>query len=768
MSASRSAPVPSRAAGRTRRLAAARLAVRVAATALGAAALGASTREAAAQRPAPSLAGRVADPGGAPLAGVRVAVVELGRSQVTGDDGRYRFTALPAGTFTVSFSRIGRAPEARRVTVAEGGARALDVALREARVQLAAVQVTASTAATRAQDAPQPTAVLDGAELRRAQGAALGETLEQVPGVRSLSMTTGIGKPVIRGMTHYRVVTLDNGQRSETQAWGHDHSPNVETATAERVEVIKGPASVLYGSDALGGVVNVVAPPVPDALDGAPFVRGRVASVYNHNVRGADGTVALEGAAGGFGARGAVVARRSGDMRTPAGPLDNTTNRAVATEGALGYRGAWGAVSARYAGRDERVEIYDDPAASPGYTGFQRIATHRASAEAALPVRGARLQLNGGYEQNLRREFAALGAPRPDLGLFVRTWTGFAHLHHAPAGPVAGTLGVSGMASDFANRGSETLIPDSRTRTAAVYAFEQAELGRWRATAGARYDWRALATPGDGRIGVPAQRRTFGALTGSAGVLYRLAEPVALVASVARGFRAPAAPDLFANGFHEGTRAFERGDPSLGVETSLNTDVGVRVNASAVTAEASAFVNRVRDYIYLRPFGAGGPALDSLQVVQGDARIAGLEGRVAYRPAAAVTLQVTGDYVRGQNLTAAVPLTFIPPLRLLYGVRLDGEGAGRRAGWLGGAYLTATAETNARQTRLDPRDVGTPGYTLVHLGGGVARPGARGPLSVDLTVRNALDARYRNFLSRYKEFALGPGRAVVLRVAAGL
>src|SRR5919107_454973 len=115
-----------------------------------------------------------------------------------------------------------------------------------------------------------------------AQGAALGETLEQVPGVRSLGMTTGIGKPVIRGMTHYRVVTLDNGQRSETQAWGHDHSPNVETATAERVEVIKGPASVLYGSDALGGVVNVVAPPVPDALDGAAFVRGRVGTTYSH------------------------------------------------------------------------------------------------------------------------------------------------------------------------------------------------------------------------------------------------------------------------------------------------------------------------------------------------------------------------------------------------------------------------------------------------------------------------------------------------------
>ena len=250
----------------------------------------------------------------------------------------------------------------------------LDVRMRPSRVQLAAVQVTATPAATRAQESPQPTAVLEGAELRASQGAALGETLEQIPGVRSLSMTTGIGKPVIRGMTHYRVVTLDNGQRTETQAWGHDHSPNVETATAERVEVIKGPASVLYGSDALGGVINVVAPPVPDAIDVPRFVRGRLATMYNSNVRGADGTLTVEGATGGFGARGAVTVRGSGDMRTPDGSLANTNNRALATEGALRLSRAPGARSRRaYTGRDERIEIFDNPVTNPDYSGFQLI-----------------------------------------------------------------------------------------------------------------------------------------------------------------------------------------------------------------------------------------------------------------------------------------------------------------------------------------------------------------------------------------------------------
>src|SRR5688500_760300 len=345
--------------------------LRAAAIVLGLLAL--TSRGASAQRTNHALHGRVADTAGAPLAGVRVVVTELGRAFSTRDDGRFRFGAVTAGRYTLSFSRVGLAPESRRVVV-EGADRVVDVTMRPSRIQLAAVQVTATPAATRAQESPQPIAVLEGPELRATQGAALGETLEQVPGVRSLSMTTGIGKPVIRGMTHYRVVTLDNGQRSETQAWGHDHSPNVETATAERVEVIKGPASVLYGSDALGGVVNVIAPPVPDALDGAAFVRGRASTAYNHNLRGGDVTGVVETATGGFGLRGALTLRGGGDMRTPGGPLDNTNNRARAGEAAAGYRAAWGTVTARWAGRDERIEIFDDPVANPGYTGYQRIA----------------------------------------------------------------------------------------------------------------------------------------------------------------------------------------------------------------------------------------------------------------------------------------------------------------------------------------------------------------------------------------------------------
>ncbi|HEX5577282.1 MAG TPA: TonB-dependent receptor, partial [Gemmatimonadaceae bacterium] len=281
---------------------------------------------------------------------------------------------------------------------------------------------------------------------------------------------------------------------------------------------------------------------------------------------------------------------------------------------------------------------------------------------------------------------------------------------------------------------------------------------------GARLDGRTLSTGGNVSIGVPAQTRSFNAITGSAGALYKVTEPVALVVNVASGFRAPSAPDLFANGFHEGTRAFERGNPDLDVERSLNVDAGVRLTSHDMTGEVTAFVNRVSDYIYLRPFGTSGSAFDSLQVVQGNARLVGLEGRLAWRPVSLLTLQMSGDYVRGQNTTADVPLTFIPPLRIIYGAKVHGES-------LRGVvqpYVTANFETNWKQTRTDPRDFAPPGYTVSSLGAGAGRVLPRGLMTVDLSVKNVFDAHYRSFMSRYKEYALAPGRVVTLRITTPL
>lgn len=720
--------------------------------------------------PAPhAVRGVVRDSAGQPLAAATVRLLELGRTTTTTADGRFGFAAVEAGTYRLSVALIGYAPVVRPVTVADADV-TVDLALRRVVVELAEVQVGSTPVATTLLDSPQPVSAVRGAELARAQAPSLGETIQRLPGVRSQSTGPGIGKPVIRGLTSNRVLVVADGQRLESQQWGDEHGASVETADAERIEVIRGPASVLYGSDALGGVVNVVARPLPDALDRAPFLRGRLATAYSTNNRQPDATLALEGARGGAGVRVSATARTSDDVRTPAGPLFNSGNRAVAGAGAVGLRGAWGSASLTYAHRDERIEIHEDPAEHPGATPFQRIAEDRGKASLALPVGGARLEVEAGWERNRRREFEEAGATDVALGLLSRTYTTDVHLHHTLAGPWAGVIGLSGLHTRVDKFGAATLIPNTSVWSGGLYGFEQAELGRWQLSAGLRVDARRLDAEDDAALGLAAQRRTWGAVTGNVGVLYHVSEPFAVVLNVGRGFRAPSAFDLFAHGVHEGTVTYERGNAALATEHSLNTDLALRLQGARVRAEAGVFVNLIRNYIYSAPTGTVDSAsgFQIHDVTQGDARLAGVEAALEYHPTSFLHLQASADYTRGRNTGTGTPLPGMPPFRATYTARLEAT----RLAALVEPYLSLGGETNARQTRLDPSEAAfyaasgyaSRPYTLATVGAGFVLPVGTREIRVDLTLRNALDARYASYLSRYKTYALDPGRNLTVRV----
>lgn len=628
---------------------------------------------------------------------------------------------------------------------------------------LPTMQVTATAVATDARRVAQPTAQMAGAQLRRAQSASLGETLEQIPGVRSLSMTSGIGKPVIRGLTNNRVVTLANGQRTETQQWGHDHSPNVESADAERIEVVKGPASVLYGSDALGGVVNVVRRALPKA-DGSSVTRGRVALAYNSANLAPSATLTAEGAHARVGWRLSSTQRQATDLRTPTGPLFNSGMRMGYLEGAGAWHGERADLEITASRRDELLRIADDPVTAPGYTGRQRIGTTRLTAEGNVRRAGQRLQVQAGYEENRRAEFDDAVARDVTLGLRSRTATGFAHWHHTPvqvarALSVSGVLGVAAQRTDFRTFGQETLIPDNAASTVGLYALEQAVVGDWSLSAGARHDWRRLATPGNDVLALAPTARHFNAFTGTLGAVYRAEAPVSLAFNVARGFRAPSASDLFANGFHEGTRAFEIGRADLRVETSLNTDVGVRLRTSRVNGEVTGYVNRIRDYIFLAPVGQPGRALDSLEVRQGNARLVGAEAAVSATLARGWSASASADAVRATNTSDGSALPFVPPLRTSGTLRWDQRK-------VTGRFVSLTGEWNAQQRRTFRDEFAPPSYALLHLGTGTSRLTSRGLVHLDVSVRNVFNTRYRDFMSRYKEFADAAGRALVVRVSA--
>jgi outer membrane receptor protein involved in Fe transport len=567
---------------------------------------------------------------------------------------------------------------------------------------------------------------------------------------------------------------LDNGQRLETQQWGDEHGPQIEAAMADRIEVIRGPASVLYGSDALGGVINVIPTELPDAIGRSPFARGRLSGGFATGNQQPDGTLSLEGGAGGLGFRASATGRTSENVRTPTYELWNSGNRSATGSGELGYRGVWGSVAGRYTYRDERIELTDeDPAATP----FQRIADHRARVDLALPLSASRIEATLGYERNRRREFEDAAATAVALGLTSTTYTGDLHVHHPVVGPFLGIAGLSVQHTGFDKFGEETLIPNTRADNVGLYAFEQTQRGRWDVSLGARYEYRRLRVDDDADIGVTAQTRHWHSVTGNLGILYRLAPPAALVLNLGRGFRAPSSFDLFSNGVHEGTIAFERGDPTLRTEKSLNTDLALRLLGRNVVAEVGVFVNAIQDYIFTVPTTETDPesGFEIFDVTQGNALLAGVEATLDVHVTRFLHVHTATDYVRGQNTTLNEPLPAMPPLRVSYSVRLEGA-----AGPLPEAYFSVGAETNARQTRLGSAEAAffaqafagagyrSTGYSLANVAAGFAFPTPGWRLRLDIQLRNAFDTDYANFLSRLKTIAPDPGqgRSLVARVTA--
>ena len=711
--------------------------------------------------PQVTIRGVVTNQTGDPLPGVRVVLVELSRTTQTLEDGTYQFTRVPTGAYSVSFAAIGYAPETHRVFTTQEVVQ-LDVTLDPTVVELPPIQVTATPAATSTLSSPQPTTVVSGEELRLRQGANLGATLDGVTGVSNWSTGTGIGKPVIRGLSSNRVLIVENGQRVEHQAWGDEHSPTVETGDADRIEVVRGPTSVLYGSDAIGGVVNVVPKDLPDAIDRRGFIDGWVSASFSTNNDQPQGTLSLEGASGGFGARASISGLTSNDIRTAEGTLFNSGNRSWGGQAALGVRGGWGSVAATYSKRNERPQIHEDPAEDPTATPYQRIGMDIVRARAQFPLRLSRLELIAGYSNNRRDEFEASDEPDPALILDEENGSGDVRLYHAPVGPFSGVVGVSYRRDRIRTGGEEVLIPPSDANNLGVYLSEQTQIKRWTLGFGLRYDYRNLDVTAEPALMVAAQSRTYNALSGNIGISYRLSRPAALVLNVGRGFRAPSTFELFAFGEHEGTNRFEIGNPNLENETSINTDLGLRVQTPKLSGELGVFANFIENYIYPDPTGVIDTAtgLQIFNITQGNSTFLGAELAFTWHTTRWLHFRGSADYVWANNNSLEQPLPWIPPFRATYWVQF--EGSGNRTFLR--PWIAIGGESHAQQTRTDPEDFAPPGYTLLNAGAGITVATPNGGLAIDLTLRNALDKAYISFMSRYKTYALDMGRNLTIRL----
>jgi len=312
-------------------------------------------------------------------------------------------------------------------------------------------------------------------------------------------------------------------------------------------------------------------------------------------------------------------------------------------------------------------------------------------------------------------------------------------------------VGFTGKLQESRTDGVIPIVPGADQQAVGGFVLERLERGRWSVLAGLRSDVARLDATGDAA-------RTFSATTWSVGANLDLAEAVDLKASVGKAWRAPTLFELYASGPRLGEARYEVGRADLDEERSLNVDVGLQWMGSGVRAEVSAFRNDFHGFLYIQPTNE---ILDGYAVYrysQADAVLRGGEASLDVEAAPWLTLSARGDYVRGTNRTRDEPLPLMPPRRLVVGGEIHGAQVGDW-GWLG-----VEVEHVAEPDRLNPLDIGVDAYTLVHLSGGVRGRVLGRAASLDLRVRNAGDVSYRDFFSRYKAFALEPGRDVVLRI----
>jgi len=721
-----------------------------------------------------TLSGRVVDRDGHAVAGATVVVVERHRVALTQTDGQFRFADMPAGSYTVTVRRLGFAPLARQVSVA--ASTTLDLTLERTSVWVEPVTVTATRAPLDVFSSPLPTEALSEDRLRRAQSVSLAHALAQLPGINALTTGQQIGKPVIRGLAGPRVLVLEDGSRLEDYSWSDEDGPSVDARLAQRVEVIRGPASVLYGSDALGGVVNVIPEELPDANGGPRTMRTGFELAGASNNAELEGAARVEGAGGSWGWRLFGIGRFAGSLHTPAGELDNTGFSALSGDAAVGTRGARGSTTLRYTryGGEFKLLEAEGPAAGEAGGPERKLADDRVQLAGEYLLGGVGLETKAQWQRHSLIEVSdtgvsAGGAPLEGTAfdLLLNTLTLDVLAHHSAGARLSGTLGVSGLAQSNDTRGRIPLVPDARVRSAAVFAFQQAAFGRVSVLAGARVDVRRLTADSNAMLGLSAQTRDYTAFSGNVGIVYRVGA-AALTANLGRAWRAPTLFELFSNGPHLGEARYEIGDPGLKPEAGTNVDAAVRWQRGHVRAELAGYRNTIGRFVYITPtdsFVSVTPT-DSLRVYryqQADTRLLGGEAVVEVEVATPLTLRARADAVRGTNRATGDPLPLLPPARVALGAELHPMAFG----WADRTYASAEIEVATRQTRLNPLDIPTGGHTLLNLSAGIVRRLLGRVCHVDIAVRNATNVSYRSFLSRYKEFALDPGRNVVLRISLG-
>jgi len=681
-----------------------------------------------------------------PMAGALVVIDELRREVRAGNDGNYVFDGVPPGDYHVGVRAEGYSTKRTEVKVGTTPATlnlSIDFDLHFAEV------LSVSPNARPQFESYQPTTVLDGQELTKNLESTLAATLAESPGVAMREFGPGPARPIIRGLDGDRVAVLEDGQRmGDLSSQSGDHAVPTNPAAARRIEVVRGPATLLYGANAIGGLVNVITDSIPsEKTEGSS---GNVTMNYGTNAGAAGGAGDIHVGNGKFALHFGGAANRAGNYTTPEGEVANSESRMAMGQVGGSWTGEKSYLGASYGYDDSKYGI---PVVEDGTISL-------TPQRHALSVRAGARNLPGwlqSYRTTLamrRYQHSELEGTEVGTTFHNDTVEGEVLLSHKRTGFLVGSFGGWLLNRAFDAIGDEALSPPVDQRGYAGFFYEEVEAPHATLQFGGRLDHAKYEPEGNLRA------RDFTEFSGSVGLLIKpqaAKDNFVIAFNLARAARYPALEELYYFGPHPGNLSFEIGNPDLAAEHALGFDLSLRGRGERFEGELTLFRNDINNYIFREPTGEVRDEFPVVKNVGADSVLLGVEAHGDVKLGGGLTLEMTYDWVQGELKASGQPLPRIPPFRVLGGLTYQ------KNAFQAGASLQAVSE----QTRVYGDETPTPGYVTAKAftsysvqAGGVLH-------TITARLDNATDKLYRNHLNYLKDLLPEVGRSFKLVYAMG-
>lgn len=724
------------------------------------------------------------------LPGATIIIKEITKGAAADDKGNYSISGICPGTYTLLCSFEGFRSDSVRQQISHEIR--LNFNLAEDTTQLESVTVQAEREIRPL--ITQNVGSVEGHELESKRGQSLGESLKGITGVYAIQTGPTISKPVIHGLYSNRVLILNNGIRLEGQQWGSEHAPELDPFIAQKLMVVKGAASIRYGSDAMGGVVLVE----PAAMRDTRGVDGELTLVGATNGRMGAVSGMLQGALdnklSGFSWRIQGTFRKAGNFRTPGYYLENTGLTEKNYSITMAYKHSnygfevffsdfntkLGIFSGSYAqtiGDIQRAIARPEPI-TPSYFSYNIGRPYQLVNHELLKVKGfldlsngGRLEATFAQQINQRSEFSYVplsGSENPELYLELITHTLDVVWKHAPVKRFSGSVGLNGITQGNV-RDYQFLIPNYRNYGAGIFAIERWTKGKFAAEAGVRYDYRwlrayYLESLTGNRI---EPTYIFNNLTGTLGLVYDFSDKFSLQLNTGTAWRPPSANELFSNGVHQSAAAYENGNLNLKLEQAFNTSLSVHYHTERWSVEGEGYSNNINNYIYLRP------DLTFVKTVRGsfpsytytpaNVVFRGLDASVGYHFNASLSFTTKASFIWAYNNSINDYLIYTPANRIDNALRYEWVKLGK----LTEAYFSITNLNIAQQQRVPQNSDYAPppqGYVLFGAEAGFTLQTRAQPIMFSLSITNLFNTAYRDYMNRFRYFADDLGSNFTFRV----